>query len=135
MMTSARSVAVREIRGTGVVIVGRFNLSRIWNTSWRHHRGSQAWGAMQAKPVAGCLCAVRLRRASCVPTDFGQFIAHGTHGCCTAVAGGATRSRIGLGVTSHEVIYVRSSGTFTYQPGARNKGASGRTSPTASAST
>lgn len=36
--------------------------------------------------------------------DAGHETGQGTRGCCTVVRSGATRSRIGLGVTSHEAM-------------------------------
>ena len=48
--------------------------------------------------------SVHSHRPAQVDFDVGHIIGYGAHGCFTAVLGGATRSRIGLGVTSHEAM-------------------------------
>jgi hypothetical protein len=61
---------------------------------------------IRIKDVLACLPephSLRHRPAE-ADFDFGHGIGHGTRGCCAAVLGGATRSRIGLGVTSHEAV-------------------------------
>jgi hypothetical protein len=65
-----------------------------------------ACALIRIKDVLACLPephSLRHRPAE-ADFDFGHGIGHGTRGCCTAVLGGATRSRIGLGVTPHEAV-------------------------------